>query len=65
MSAYDEQWWKKIYRLLKRDKYGFAHINDPVYGWEKDRVVIKDEEKPKIIPKKSEIDKIVSFFYDV
>ena len=45
--------------------YGFAHINDPVYGWKKDRVVIKDEEKPKIIPKKSEIDKIVSFFYDV
>ena len=34
-----------------------------MYGCEKDRVVKTDEENPKIVPEKSEIDKIVSFFY--
>ena len=54
---------KKIYRVLKKGIYEFTHINDPVYGCEKDRVVTKDEENPKIVPRKGEIDKIVSFFY--
>ena len=54
---------KKIYQVLKKGVYGFAHINDPVYGCEKDRVVTTDEENPKIVPQKGEIDKIVSFFY--
>ena len=54
---------KNIYRVLKKGIYGFAHINDPVYGYEKDRVVTTDEENPKIVPQKGEIDKIVSFFY--
>ena len=34
-----------------------------MYGCEKDRVVTTDEENPKIVPQKGEIDKIVSFFY--
>ena len=54
---------KKIYRVLKKGIYGFAHINDPAYGCDKDRGVIADEENPKIVPQKGEIDKIVSFFY--
>ena len=54
---------KKTYRVLKKGIYGFAHINDPVYGCEKDRVVTTNEENPKIVPQKGEIDKIVSFFY--
>ena len=54
---------KKICRVLKKGIYGFAHINDPVYGCEKDRVVTTDEENPKIVPQKGQIDKIVSFFY--
>ena len=54
---------KKIYRVLKKGLYGFAHINDPVYSCEKDRVVTTDEGNPKIVPQKGEIDKIVSFFY--
>ena len=54
---------KKIYRVLKKGIYGFAHINDPVYGCEKDRVVTTDEGNPKIVPQKGEIDKIVSFFH--
>ena len=54
---------KKLYRVLKEGIYGFSHINDPVYGCEKDRVVTTDEGNPKIVPKKGEIDKIVSFFY--
>ena len=52
-----------IYRVLKKGIYGFAHIKDPVYGCEKDRVVTTHEENPKIVPQKGEIDKIVSFFY--
>ena len=54
---------KKIYRVLKKGIYGFACINDPVYDCEKDRVVTTDEENPKIVLQKGEIDKIVSFFY--
>ena len=54
---------KKIYRVLKEGIYGFAHINDPVYGCEKDRVVTTDEGNPKIVPQKGENDKIISFFY--
>ena len=54
---------KKIYRVLKKGIYGFAHINDPVYGCEKYRVVTADEENQNIVPQKGEIDKIVSFFY--
>ena len=52
-----------IYRVLKKGIYGSAHINDPVYGCEKDCVVTTDEENPKIVPQKGEIDEIVSFFY--
>ena len=65
MSAYYDQRWKKrkIHRVLKKGIYGFAQINDPVYGCEKDRVVTRDEDNPKIIPQKGKIDKIVSFFY--
>ena len=33
-----------------------------MYGCEKDVVTI-DEENPKIVPQKDDIDKIVSFFY--
>ena len=54
---------KNIYRVLKKGIYGFAHISDPVYGCEKDRVITTDEGNPKIVPQKGEIDKIVSFFY--
>ena len=61
MSVYYDQRWKKIHRVLNKGIYGFAHIYDPVYGCEKDRV--KDEENPKIVPQKGEIDQIVSFFY--
>ena len=34
---------KNICRVLKKGIYGFAHINDPVYGCEKDRVVTTDK----------------------
>ena len=54
---------KKIYRVLKKGVYGFAHFSDPVYGCEKDCVIITDEGNPKIVPQKGEIDQIVSFFY--
>ena len=54
---------KKIYRILKKGIYGFAHINNPVYGCEKDRVVTTDEENREIVPQKGQTDKIVSFFY--
>ena len=54
---------KNIYRVLKKGIYEFARINDPVYGCEKDRVFATDEENPKIVPQKGEIDKIVSSFY--
>ena len=49
--------------VLKKGIYGFPHINDPVYGCEKDLAVTTDEENPKIVPQKGDIDKIVSFFY--
>ena len=54
---------KKSYRVLKKGIYGFVHINNPVYGWEKDWFVTIDKENPKIVPQKREIDKIVLFFY--
>ena len=41
---------KYIHQVLKKGIHGFAHINDPVYGCEKDRVVTTDEENPKIVP---------------
>ena len=47
---------KKIYRVLKKGIYGFAHISDPVYGCEKDRVITTDEGNSKIVPQKGEID---------
>ena len=62
MSVYYEQRSKK-YRILKKGTYEFARMNDPVYGYEKDCVVTADEENPKAVPQKGEIDKIVSFFY--
>ena len=62
MSAYYEQRRKIIYRVLKKSIYEFARINNPVYGCEKDSVVATDEENPKIVLLKGEIDKIVSFF---
>ena len=34
-----------------------------MYGCKKDRVVTTEEENPKIVPQKAEIDKMVSFFY--
>ena len=52
-----------IYRVLKKGIYGFAYTNDLVYGCKKDRVVTTEEENPKIVPQKAEIDKMVSFFY--
>ena len=62
MLVYYEQRSKK-YRILKKGTYEFVRMNDPVYGCEKDRVVTANEENPKIVPQKGEIDKIVSFFY--
>ena len=53
---------KKNYRVLKKGVYGFAHINDAVYGYEKDRVDT-NEENPKIVPQKGENDKIIPFLY--
>ena len=35
---------KNIYQVLKKGIYEFARTNDPVYGWEKDRVVTTDEQ---------------------
>ena len=34
---------KKVYWVLKKGIYRFAHINYPVYGCEKDRIVTTDE----------------------
>ena len=61
MSVYYEQGWKEIYRVPKKGLYEFAHINDPVYGCGKDGVATTDEENPKKITQKEEIDQIVSF----
>ena len=41
---------KKIYLTLKKGIYEFPHINDRVYGCEKNHVVTTDEENPKIAP---------------
>ena len=38
---------KKIYRVLKKGLYEFAHINNSMYGCEKDCVVTTDEKNPK------------------
>ena len=54
---------KKLYWVLKKGIYEFVHINNPVYGCEKDLVVTTNEENPKIVPQIGEIDKIVSFSY--
>ena len=40
---YDQRWKKKIHRVLNKGIYGFAYINYPVYGCEKDRIVTTDE----------------------
>ena len=53
---------KNIYRVLKKSLHRIAHINDPVYACEKDCVVTTDEQDPKTITQKGEIDKTVSFF---
>ena len=63
MSVHYEQRWKKIYRILKKGIYGFARINDPVYGCEKDRVVTTDEENPKLVPQKGETDSSILLSY--
>ena len=54
---------KYIYQIRKKGIYEFAHINDSVYGCEKDCVVTANEENPKLVTQRDEMDKIVSFFY--
>ena len=56
---------KYIYQIQKKGIYEFAHINDSVYGCKKDCVVTANEENPKLVTQRDEMDKIVSFFYHI
>ena len=62
ISVYYNQRWKKKHHVLNKDIYGFAPINYPVYGFEKDRVVTADDENQKVVPQKGEIDKRLHSF---
>ena len=62
MSTHYEQRWKTFIGFHKK-VYEYARINNSVYGCGKDCVVTTDEEDPKIVPQKGEINKTVSFFY--
>ena len=56
---------KKTYHFLKKGIFTFSCIYDPVYsGRETDRIVTREKEATKIVPRKDEVDDIISFFYN-
>ena len=55
---------KKVYHFLKKGIFTFSCIYDPVYSRETDRIVTREKEETKIVPRKDEVDDIISFFYN-
>ena len=63
MSPQYEQQQKKVYYFLKKSIFTFSCIYDPVYSRETDRIVTRKKGGTKIVPRKDEIDHIISLFY--
>ena len=55
---------KKVYHFLKKGIFTFSCIYDPVYSRENDRIVTREKEATMIVPRKGEVDDIISFFYN-
>ena len=55
---------KKVYHFLKKGTFNFSCIYDPVYSRENDRIVTREKEATMIVPRKGEVDDIISFFYN-
>ena len=55
---------KKVYHFLKKGTFTFSCIYDPVYSRENDRIVTREKEATMIVPRKGEVDDIISFFYN-
>ena len=53
-----------VYHFLKKGICTFSCIYDPVYSRETDRIVTREKEETKIVPRKDEVDDIISFFYN-
>ena len=54
---------KKVYNFLRKGIFTFSCIYDPVYSRETDRIVTRKKGGTKIVPRKDEIDHIISLFY--
>ena len=54
---------KKVYHFLKKGIFTFSCIYDPVYSRENDQIVTREKEATKIVPRKDEVDDVISFFY--
>ena len=54
---------KKVYHFLKKGIFTFSCIYDPVYSRENDRIVTREKAATMIVPRKDEVDDIISFFY--
>ena len=55
---------KKVYHFLKKGTFNFSCIYDPVYSRENDRIVTREKEATMIVPRKGEVNDIISFFYN-
>ena len=55
---------KKVYQFLKKGIFTFSCIYDPVYSRENDLIVATEKEATIIMPRKDEVDDIISFFYN-
>ena len=55
---------KKVYHFLKKGIFTFSCIYDPVYSRENDRIATREKEATMIVPRKGEVDDIISFFYN-
>ena len=55
---------KKVYYLLKKGIFTSSGIYDPVYSNQTDRIVTRRKGATKIVPRKDEVDDIISFFYN-
>ena len=56
---------KKVYYFLKKGIFTFSCSYDPVYSREINRIVTREKGATKIVPRKDEVDDIISFFYNV
>ena len=55
---------KKVYYFLKKGIFTFSCIYDPVYSRETDGIVTSEKGATKIVPRRDEVDDIISFFYN-